>query len=323
MLDLEPGHIDRVYPLFAELAALHGSVRAVLGDPAAGRVCVDDRQTPQFALLRGAEGLYLAGTPRPGQCLSGLRDAIHDWDYLYPGVSWLPSIHDALPHGFMVAHDRVRLTLKQPPAAQPLLPTGFALLPLGHMEFSVVHQHEIVSRCTLDMAVGAYAEIGVWTHPGFRGRGLARAAASASAAHAFASGIREIGWHCHTSNAKSLAIAHALGFEIANQYRAYSASLPAENWGDLSEPLSRSLAEHFESGSRAINWLGFHAAAAWVQVGDCDRALTCVESLVASGWAGKAEWLETHWALGRLEGEPRFVEAVRRQRVTAAPAAPD
>lgn len=44
---------------------------------------------PCQAILRGSEGLYLAGDPRHN--LGGLAGAMADWEYVYPDEPWLPT----------------------------------------------------------------------------------------------------------------------------------------------------------------------------------------------------------------------------------------
>jgi len=64
MFKLEPDGFAAIAPLFDDLSLRHGSVRAVLRDPSLGDIWVDDPGSPRQALLRGPEGLYLAGDPR-------------------------------------------------------------------------------------------------------------------------------------------------------------------------------------------------------------------------------------------------------------------
>jgi GNAT superfamily N-acetyltransferase len=265
------------------------------------------------AILSGPEGLYLAGVPTGD--LGSLKAAIADWDYLYPAKAWLPTIQTVLPNRFMIAHERIRMTLGTKPGPHRDPPGGFELTATGQpMEFSIVHDDKIVSRCSLDMRTAGYAEFGIWTHPDFRGRGLAKIAACASVACAFDQGITTVGWHCHVSNTRSAKVAAALGFTVTDRYRAYSASLPAENEGDLSSARLEELGAHFAGGAAEIPWLNFHAAAAWAQAGHDERALQAIESLVAGGWTGEAEWLEEHWAFAKLTANPRFRQAILQQR---------
>lgn len=313
LFELEPSGFRAIKPLFSELSLLHGSIKAVFANPGLGQVWVDDLKSPRHAVLRGPEGTYLAGQPlsAPGD----LGEAVADWDYVYPDVSWLPTIQDALPNGFMVAHDRVRLTLKTAPSPSIALTCGFQLIAGEHfLETLIVYKDQVISRCTADMVVDGYAEFGIWTHPAHRGQGLAKRAASASIGQAMEAGVETVGWHCHASNSRSMKIAKSLGFVVTDRYLAFSASLPAENEGDLDTARCRELAAHFGAGASEMPWLDFHAAAGWAMAGEVDYALDAVERLVARGWDGRAEWLEEHWALRILSDHPRFQSAIRAQR---------
>lgn len=316
MFELEPLGVAAIAPLFSNLRLRHGSVRAVLRDPSLGRIWVDDLDSPSQAILHGPEGVYLAG--RPTHDLGSLAGAINDWDYVYPDEPWLPVIREALPNRFMIAHDRVRLTLKAPCAHSFAVPARFELVAGDQpMNVSVTHADKVVSRCFADMNVDGYAEFGVWTHPAYRGQGLARVAAAASIRRAGEQGVTAFAWHCHASNIRSRKVATALGFEVADRYQAFSASLPAEHDGDLDSSCCRELAAHFEAGASEIVWLDYHAAVAWSLADEPDRAVMAVERLVERGWAGRAEWLEQHWALERLAINPRFQKALEAQRAAA------
>jgi len=313
MFELEPHGFAAIAPLFSELSLRHGSVRAVLRDPYLGQIWVDDLASPHQAILHGPEGVYLAG--HPSRDLGSLAGAIADWDYVYPDESWLPVIRDVLPNRFMIAHDRLRLTLKANHAPAFAMPNGFELISGSQStDVSITYADEVVSRGFVDMIVDGYAEFGVWTHPAYRGRGLAKIAASASLDRAAEQGITDFAWHCHASNTRSRKVATALSFEVTDRYQAFSASLPAENDGDLEISYCRKLAEDFEMGASEIVWLDFHAAIAWTLADEPSRAVIAVERLVQRGWTGKAEWLEQHWALERLNVYPRFQKAVKARR---------
>lgn len=315
MFELEPDGFAAIAPLFDNLSRRHGSVRAVLRDPSLGDIWVDDLGSPRQAILRGPEGLYLAGDPRGD--LGGLADAIEDWEYVYPDEPWLPVIGEVLPNRFMIAHDRVRLALDAGRARFFAVPGGFELVAGSQpMDVSITHAGEVVSRCSVDMVVDGYAEFGVWTHPDYRGRGLAKAAAAASLHRAGEQGVAAFGWHCYASNSRSQKVAMALGFEVTDRYLGFSARVPAENDGDLDIAYCRELAATFEAGAAEIVWLDFHAAVAWVLAGEPGKAVTTVERLVERGWWGKTEWLEQHWALERLKADPRFQGALNAHRAT-------
>lgn len=313
MFELRPHGFAAIAPFYSELRLRHGSVRAVLNDPSLGQVWVDDLSSPRQTILRGPEGLYLAG--HPSSNLGNQAEAISDWDYVYPDESWLPVIRDVLPNRFMIAHDRVRLILKGTCERFFAVPSSFELSAGRQpMDVSITHADKIVSRCSVDMHVDGYAEFGVWTHPAYRGRGLAKIAACGSIHRAGKQGVSAFAWHCHASNTRSQKVATALGFEVADRYQAFSASVPAENDGDLDSSYCRELAADFETGASEIVWLDFHAAVAWVLAGEHCKAVVAVKRLVERGWKGRAEWLEHHWALERLNAHPVFRNAVKARR---------
>ncbi len=302
-------------PLFGQLSQLHGSIAAVLSAADDGQVWVDDPVEPTCALLAGPEGYYLGGQPRPGRDYHGLRAAIPDWAYLYPAAAWLAAPDLALPHPYMQRHPRLFLSLAPKAGADLPLPEGFSLSP-GHdgaLSCAILADGVVVAHCRPDLRVGDYVEFGVWTRPELRRRGFAGAALRCSLNLAVASDVARVGWHCHASNLGSIAVAQRAGFVEMATYAAFSASLPAENAGDLPPETCRALAAAFEAGRLDMDWLDFHAACAWAEAGDDERAIAAVERLVASGWEGRADWLAGHWALARLRSERRFIQALERQ----------
>ena len=70
----------------------------------------------------------------------------------------------------------------------------------------------LVAAASYRIHSGAIASIGIITHPAHRGRGYARAAASAATAHALDAGFIAQ-WQTLEANAPSIAVARALGFE--------------------------------------------------------------------------------------------------------------
>lgn len=77
--------------------------------------------------------------------------------------------------------------------------------------FCILQGRRIVSRCTSDCVVGNRAEVGSYTDPAHRGKGLATAAVAAAAEHCLQSGIAHIGWHCWSPNEASLRTARRVG----------------------------------------------------------------------------------------------------------------
>lgn len=316
MRQLAASQFESVAALAAGMAEIHASIAAVLAGVAAGAVWVDDAARPAVAIIEGPEGSYLLGTPADAVA-AAIADLLDDWVYLHvpPGAD----VSAALPNRAMLAHPRLVFSLK--PADLPvILPTELTLSvdadAIGHRLFDGEME---IGRCLPDVVIGARAEIGLWVHPKYRCRGLGTLLVKTVLDAARAQGISRIGWHCHASNRGSVAIARRFADAPPVQALAYSASLPAENAGDLDEPSCRQFARHFEAGEAEIVWLGFHAACAWAEAGETGKALDAVERLARNGWQGEPGWLAHHWALARLQQEPRFAAALETLKKQKAP----
>ena len=96
--------------------------------------------------------------------------------------------------------------------------------------------------------------------------------------------------------------------------------IPAENADDLTPEEYRRWADYYEEvGQKDIGYL-FHAAAGSVLSGDTDRALSNLQTMIDSGWAGQPELLETIWVFTSIRDLPRFKMLVARLREKKRPA---
>lgn len=319
LIELDPKDYWRVKSLGAAASEIHLSVAAVIEGAAEGEIHVDDAAYPTLAVLDGPEGTYLlsegALSPRAVQALA---DHLEDWAYLHVTGSEPPGM--ALPNAFMLRHPRLVFSLPLDVSPPRALPSGYEVVReadgWGHR---VYRGEQEVSRCLPDVILDDRAEIGVWTHADHRRRGLASHALSATLLAAGAAGISRMGWHCHASNAGSIALARSVGAADPMSTLAYSASLPAENRGDLTENEWRDLALHFLSGRDEITWLGFHAAGAFACAGEAELALDAVDRLVDDRWHGQPSWLAHNWALAGLARQPRMLAVIARLEKQKAP----
>lgn len=312
--ELEPSQYILVKTLMGATAAAHLSIEAVMTRNAEGSIVVDDVAEPKFAILDGPEGTYLLARDGLSEELE-LAVAAHlaDWAYLHLACE-TPISKLALPNQHMLLHRRLVFSLPVINIAPPSLPEGYVLERVDDFGHRIQCGGIEVARCLPDVVVNERAEIGVWTHPGHRRRGLAGVALRATLNAAHESGIRSIGWHCHASNKGSIALARSVGAGDPVHSCAFSASLPAENGSDLNVEEWIRLAEHFEAGRDEIVWLGFHAACAWSAAGRQDEALRATERLVEDGWQGQTDWLTGHWALAQLAEHSRMQRAIARLR---------
>ncbi|GLQ09057.1 hypothetical protein GCM10007913_09890 [Devosia yakushimensis] len=311
---------DKVAAIASAMATVHGSVAVVLGGAAEGEVWVDDADQPRVAVIEGPEGVYLVGRCPSAEVASAIRDQLDDWVYLHVDPVQRAGIEQVLPNDAMLVHPRLTFAIVPGPGPMPAMPAGYRLIVDGDGLGQRIYAGDVeVSRCLPDLVIGQRAEMGVWTHPGHRRRGLARLAARACLAAAHGQGIVAMGWHCHASNRGSIGLARQIGAGEPVETLAYSASLPAENVDDLPAAEWQRLAEHFAKKRSTIAWLGFHAACAWAAAGADEAALEAVEQLVADGWSGSPQWLAGHWALAGIADHPRMLGAIEALEKQKAP----
>ncbi|RPI92676.1 MAG: GNAT family N-acetyltransferase, partial [Chloroflexi bacterium] len=75
----------------------------------------------------------------------------------------------------------------------------------------IVSADRIVTWCLSEYNLGERCEVGIATHPEYRGRGLAAHTGRAFLLQAYAAGFRHIGWHCWTRNEPSGKTALKIG----------------------------------------------------------------------------------------------------------------
>ena len=319
MISLAPDQFGMLDALAAPMAEVHGSVAAVIAGTAEGGIWVDAFDAPNVAVLEGPEGTYLLGTSLDPAAAAEIADLLDDWVYLHVDPRLVSAAPAALPNAFMVGHPRLLFRLA-PCAEGAPVPSGLTLVTdadgIGQTLMDGAHE---LGHCRPDLIVGDRIEIGVWVHPDHRRQDLARLLVARVLDAAKAAGMTNVGWHCHASNRGSIALARRFALGPPVETLAYSASLPAENVGDLTARQCRKLAEHFDAGASQIGWLAFHAACAWALVPDPERALSAVDRLVDGEWQGEPDWLAGHWAMADLRHTPRFEAALARLRMQKAP----
>jgi GNAT superfamily N-acetyltransferase len=97
--------------------------------------------------------------------------------------------------------------------------------------FVAVCDDQVVAHAMIDCVVGDVGEIGLFTHPAHRRRGLATATSAACIAYGLAHGLSTVVWDCYEHNAGSVRVAEKLGLEREFDRTMYSLLFDeADHW---------------------------------------------------------------------------------------------
>ena len=181
--------------------------------------------------------------------------------------------------------------------------------------FCVLHGAEEVAHCTADCAAGTQVDVGVFTAPAHRRKGLAAAVVAATVVHCLSHGARQVGWHCNVENTGSWKTAERVGFERNREYvYYYYAYDKVEQWLELGWRHLRdghyaSAARYYEQALAARDdhpEVYYHGAAlSWAHLGEADRALAMLSAAADRG-CRHADWARRQAAFGQLHGRPEW-----------------
>jgi len=152
---------------------------------------------------------------------------------------WLPRYHfisrqvqydwrAALPQGFSVEHmaDDLRLLpgMHLPDDITATLSKWRAMTDERFVDFGFVtldHNSEqpvIASWATVDFITQGIGDLGFFTQPEYRQRGLGSIAVAAALEHGFSHGLHQVNWTCDADNPGSFRTAEKLGLERIDDY---------------------------------------------------------------------------------------------------------
>jgi len=168
-------------------------------------------------------------------------------------------------------------------------------------------------------------DVGIYTHPAHRRKGLAAAVVAATAEHCLSHGFRQVGWHCNAENVASWKTAERAGFYRNREYVYYWYAYDrVDHWLELgryllrraimpgrpstmSRPLRRAPSTRSTTIARRP-WPGLTWRA--------DRALTALNAAVDHG-SGHAEWTRQQPAFRLLHGLPEWERVLVRMAQAA------
>ena len=189
------------------------------------------------------------------------------------------------------------------------------------VDFSVLHENQIVARCMADCVADEQIDIGIITAPGYRRKGLASIATAATVEHCLTHGFKAVGWHCNAQNVGSWKTAEKVGFKRNREYTYYFYIYDLiDHWAELGwmhfqrEAYDKTVQYYeqvFAARDDNSDYYYHLAALAWANLGDAQKALTYLHAAVDHGWR-HAEWTKQQPGFAILHGLPEW------ERVLAA-----
>jgi RimJ/RimL family protein N-acetyltransferase len=186
--------------------------------------------------------------------------------------------------------------------------------------FVAVYDGQIAAQAMIDCVVGDVGEIGLFTHPAHRRRGLATATSSATIEYGLTHGLSRVVWDCYEHNVGSVRTAVKLGLERERDHTMYSFLFDEADhwsmmgWHDADRGLYRrtlDTCERLFSGQADPPELAYVAAArAWAAMDAPDRAFAYLNRAIDSGWDYAPDLESTEF--DRLHGTPEWQALVRR-----------
>jgi RimJ/RimL family protein N-acetyltransferase len=184
--------------------------------------------------------------------------------------------------------------------------------------FAAIHNGKIAATSVIDCIVGSGGDIGLFTDPEFRRRGLAYLTAAAVIEYALAHGLDTVHWDCESYNHGSIATAEKLGLTLDHKHRMYvllldpalhninrAGSLMDAGNFDEAEVILRTEIARPDATQRHVAY--FLLAQTYVGAGRHNDAIEALRGAAASGW-NSVEGM--NYDLGALSNHPAWDEIV-------------
>jgi GNAT superfamily N-acetyltransferase len=235
-----------------------------------------------------------------------------------------------LPSGYQVrAFDRALLkdpTLEIPPA---ILDWACIEIRWGSLEnfflngisCCVLHGNKVVTICQPDCFTADQIDIGIYTLPEYRRKGLAAVATAATVEAAFKRGFRKVGWHCNTENLGSWKTAEKVGFKRHKKYAYYFYifdeidHLAELGWFYFRQGQYQKTVDYYERVFAARDdqpdYYYHLAAVAWAALGQAEMAIQYLNAAVNHGWRAR-EWTEQEEKFMLLHDTPQWNAVLER-----------
>ena len=185
----------------------------------------------------------------------------------------------------------------------------------------VLHQNKVVSICQSDCYYKDQIDMGIFTLPDYRRKGLAAVATAANVEAAFEKGFRKVGWHCNTDNIGSWKTAEKVGFKRHKEYCYYFFvfnqvdHLAELGWFYFKQGQYQKTADYYERvfSARENNPDYYYhlAAVAWAALENAEMSIQYLSAAVDHGWRSR-DWTEQQELFSFLHNSPGW-EAVPKR----------
>ena len=157
----------------------------------------------------------------------------------------------------------------------------------------------IACWATADFVVNGAGDIGFFTQPAYRRRGLAAITAAAALEYGLAHGLSRVNWTCSADNPGSIRTATKLGLERADDYTMCLLMFDeAQHMSALAyyalvsgkvEQAANAYDQAFALSQDQPDFICCEAARAWAALGDTRKALAYLSQAAARGWSDVAD----------------------------------
>jgi RimJ/RimL family protein N-acetyltransferase len=161
-----------------------------------------------------------------------------------------------------------------------------------------VYDREVVSWCSPDCVAGDQMDIGIFTLPAHRRKGVATAVVAATVEDCYDHGYTVVGWHCNVGNVASWKTAEKVGFERNREYTYYYYiydivdHLAELGWYQYRLGEYGKCVQYYAQvfALREVNPDYYYhlAASAWALIGNGEKALAHLKLATESGWNNAA-----------------------------------
>jgi RimJ/RimL family protein N-acetyltransferase len=248
------------------------------------------------------------------------RDVNYDWRSSLPaGFAVLPMQIEMLESSAMDFPGDVRATLEKWASAKNEHFADFGFLTVDQDGEKPI----IAGWATVDFVAQGMGDLGFFTQPDYRLKGLGTVAAAAALEYGLSNGLTQINWTCAAGNQGSIHTADKLGLERIGDYQmamlffneaehmgslGYFA-LQAENFTQAASAFQQAL----ELNPESAHFIYFEAAQAMAMIGNQAKALDYLEESINRGWKDAQQAQECK-AFASLQKLPTWEKLIQKMQ---------